>query len=50
MTTEAKPYKNTLNLSVARFDMQANLTVNEPQRPPLWSGLRLGAAARTLKA
>ena len=33
MSTNAKPYKETLNLPVTRFDMKANLTVREPQDP-----------------
>ncbi len=31
MSTNAKPYKETLNLPATRFDMKANLPVREPQ-------------------
>ena len=36
MSTKAKPYKDTLNLPVTRFDMKANLTVREPQIQARW--------------
>ena len=46
MNTEAKPYKDTLNLPVTRFDMKANLTVKEPQRQALWREVDLYAQVR----
>ncbi len=36
MSTNAKPYKETLNLPATRFDMKANLTVREPQIQARW--------------
>ncbi len=36
MSTNAKPYKETLNLPVTRFDMKANLTVREPMIQKRW--------------
>src|SRR5262249_45008176 len=33
MAPQTKPYKETLNLPATRFDMNANLTVREPQIP-----------------
>ncbi len=36
MSTNAKPYKETLNLPVTRFEMKANLTVREPQIQKRW--------------
>ena len=57
MSTNAKPYKETLNLPVTRFDMKANLTVREPQIQARWreqdlygqirAGPRRPAAARS---
>ena len=46
MSTQAKPYKDTLNLPVTRFDMKANLTVKEPQRQALWREVDLYAQVR----
>ena len=37
MSTSAKPYKDTLNLPVTKFDMKANLAVREPQIQARWS-------------
>ena len=37
MSTNAKPYKETLNLPVTKFDMKANLTVREPQIQARWA-------------
>ena len=34
---EAKPYKDTLNLPVTKFDMKANLPVREPQIQARWN-------------
>ncbi len=36
MTTTPKPYKDTLNLPVTRFDMKANLATREPQIQARW--------------
>ena len=36
MTTNTKPYKETLNLPKTGFDMKANLTVREPQIQARW--------------
>jgi isoleucyl-tRNA synthetase len=36
MSTNAKPYKDTLNLPSTRFDMKANLPVREPQIQARW--------------
>ncbi len=41
MSTNAKPYKDTLNLPVTRFDMKANLTVREPQIQERWREAKL---------
>lgn len=37
MSTNAKPYKDTLNLPVTRFEMKANLTVREPKLQERWA-------------
>ncbi len=39
MSTNAKPYKETLNLPATRFEMKANLTAREPRLQERW---RLG--------
>jgi len=36
MSTNAKPYKETLNLPVTRFEMKANLTAREPKIQERW--------------
>src|SRR5262249_54941177 len=36
MSTNTKPYKETLNLPATRFDMKANLTQREPQIQARW--------------
>ncbi len=36
MSTNAKPYKETLNLPVTRFEMKANLTAREPGIQARW--------------
>jgi isoleucyl-tRNA synthetase len=36
MSTTRKPYKETLNLPVTKFDMKANLPVREPQIQARW--------------
>ncbi len=37
MSTNAKPYKETLNLPITKFDMKANLTVKEPLFQARWA-------------
>jgi isoleucyl-tRNA synthetase len=55
MSTEAKPYKDTLNLPNTRFDMKANLPVREPaiqarwQEQDLYGQIRKARAGRTRK-
>src|SRR5258708_6436319 len=46
MSTNAKPYKDTLNLPVTAFDMKANLTVREPQFQARWREMDLYTAIR----
>jgi isoleucyl-tRNA synthetase len=46
MSTNAKPYKDTLNLPVTRFDMKANLTTREPQLQARWQEQDLYSAIR----
>ncbi len=46
MSTNTKPYKETLNLPVTRFDMKANLAVREPQRQAQWREMDLYAQIR----
>ena len=41
MSTNTKPYKDTLNLPATRFDMKANLPVREPELQARWLGLGL---------
>ncbi|MGO9919627.1 MAG: isoleucine--tRNA ligase [Isosphaeraceae bacterium] len=41
MSTSTKPYKDTLNLPVTRFDMKANLAVKEPQIQARWEAQAL---------
>ena len=36
MSTNAKPYKDTLNLPVTRFEMKANLAAREPKIQARW--------------
>ena len=50
MSTNAKPYKETLNLPVTRFDMKANLTVREPQIQARWREQDLYAQVRQARA
>jgi isoleucyl-tRNA synthetase len=50
MSTNAKPYKETLNLPVTRFDMKANLPVREPQIQARWLEQRLYEQVRQAKA
>ena len=46
MSTNAKPYKDTLNLPVTAFDMKANLTIREPRFQARWRDLDLYTAIR----
>ena len=41
MSTNAKPYKETLNLPVTKFDMKANLTAKEPLIQKRWAEMDL---------
>ena len=41
MSTDAKRYKETLNLPSTRFDMKANLTVREPRFQERWAETEL---------
>ena len=50
MSTDAKPYKDTLNLPVTRFDMKANLTAREPQFQARWRQQDLYARIREARA
>ena len=50
MSTNAKPYKETLNLPVTRFDMKANLTVREPQIQARWREQDLYGQVRQARA
>ncbi len=49
MATNAKPYKETLNLPVTKFDMKANLTVREPQFQKRWADADLYAQIRAAR-
>ncbi len=46
MSTNTKPYKETLNLPATRFDMKANLPVREPQIQARWREQDLYAQVR----
>ncbi len=48
--TQAKPYKETLNLPVTKFDMKANLTVKEPQFQIRWAEANLYGQIRKARA
>src|SRR5215207_1258312 len=50
MSTPIKPYKETLNLPVTRFDMKANLTAREPQMQARWREMGLYALIREARA
>jgi isoleucyl-tRNA synthetase len=50
MSTNTKPYKDTLNLPVTRFDMKANLPVREPQFQARWRDLGLYGQIRAARA
>ncbi|WP_422926488.1 isoleucine--tRNA ligase [Singulisphaera sp. PoT] len=49
MSTNAKPYKDTLNLPVTRFDMKANLTTREPKIQQRWQDANLYAQIRNAR-
>ena len=46
MSTNAKPYRDTLNLPVTRFEMKANLAAKEPALQARWRSEDLEAAIR----
>ncbi len=50
MPTSTKPYKETLNLPVTRFDMKANLTVREPLIQSRWQEQDLYGQVRRSRA
>ncbi len=50
MSTSAKPYKDTLNLPVTKFDMKANLAVREPQIQARWGEHDLYSQVRKSRA
>ena len=50
MSTHAKPYKETLNLPVTKFDMKANLAVREPQIQARWAEQDLYRQIREARA
>ena len=50
MSTDAKRFKETLNLPTTRFDMKANLTVKEPLCQERWREMNLYGAIRQARA
>lgn len=50
MSENSKPYKETLNLPVTRFEMKANLTVREPQIQQRWREADLYGQIRRARA
>ncbi|AGA25692.1 isoleucine--tRNA ligase [Singulisphaera acidiphila] len=50
MSENSKPYKETLNLPVTRFEMKANLTVREPQIQQRWREADLYGQIRQARA
>jgi isoleucyl-tRNA synthetase len=50
MSTTTKPYKETLNLPVTRFDMKANLPVREPRIQARWREQGLYEQVRQARA
>ena len=50
MSTNAKPYKETLNLPVTRFEMKANLTAREPKLQERWLQTDLYGRIRQARA
>ena len=49
MSTNAKPYKETLNLPSTQFDMKANLAAKEPQIQARWRAMDLYGQLRALR-
>src|SRR3954467_4940085 len=50
MSETAKPYKDTLNLPVTRFEMKANLTAREPKIQARWRQQDLYGQIRRARA
>src|ERR1700712_5785599 len=50
MSTNAKPYKETLNLPATRFEMKANLTAREPKIQARWREENLYGQIRAARA
>jgi isoleucyl-tRNA synthetase len=50
VSTNAKPYKETLNLPTTAFDMKANLTVREPKMQARWKEQGLYEQIRKARA
>jgi isoleucyl-tRNA synthetase len=50
MSTNAKPYKETLNLPATRFEMKANLTAKEPKLQQRWAEADLYGQIRKARA
>ena len=50
MSTNAKPYKETLNLPATRFEMKANLTAREPRIQARWRDADLYEEIRQARA
>ncbi|MGC8640851.1 MAG: isoleucine--tRNA ligase [Isosphaeraceae bacterium] len=50
MPQSTKPYKETLNLPVTRFEMKANLTAREPEIQARWRDQDLYARVRAARA
>ncbi len=50
MSSNTKPYKDTLNLPATRFDMKANLTAREPQFQARWQEEDLYGQVRRARA
>ena len=49
MSTNAKPYKDTLNLPATRFEKKANLTAREPKIQARWREQDLYARVRAAR-
>ncbi len=49
MSTNTKPFKETLNLPATRFDMKANLTAREPERQAKWRAMDLYGQVREIR-
>jgi isoleucyl-tRNA synthetase len=50
MSTSTKPYKETLNLPVTRFEMKANLAAREPQLQARWRAADLYGEIQRVRA